>query len=140
MVGLAGGGARHRGGETGAAGADRAARIDARHRERSRRARAVTGDRGPSDGVAGVAPGATYGATAPIRLTRSSKFLKPPSASTLGTEWVAVHTPRRQADKHQMIGDRRGYTVRLVFDEPISGPLRLGHSSSFGLGLFAPAT
>jgi CRISPR-associated protein Csb2 len=53
--------------------------------------------------------------------------------------WVAVHVPRRQASQRSFIGDRRGYRLRLSFEAPISGPLRLGHSSSFGLGMFVPA-
>ena len=53
--------------------------------------------------------------------------------------WVAVHVPRNQAGQQSFIGDRRGYRLRLSFEAPISGPLRLGHSSSFGLGLFVPA-
>lgn len=52
--------------------------------------------------------------------------------------WVAVHVPRRQLDQRPFIGDRRGYMLRLSLDVPIFGPLRLGHSSSFGLGLFVP--
>jgi hypothetical protein len=52
--------------------------------------------------------------------------------------WVAVHVPRRGASKRQFTGDRRGYMLRLTFEAPIAGPLRLGHSSSFGLGLFVP--
>jgi CRISPR-associated protein Csb2 len=52
--------------------------------------------------------------------------------------WVAVHVPRRQADQRPFIGDRRGYHLQLVFSRPIVGPVRLGHSSSFGLGLFSP--
>jgi CRISPR-associated protein Csb2 len=52
--------------------------------------------------------------------------------------WVAVHVPRRQADQRPFIGDRRGYRLRLAFSRPIVGPIRLGHSSSFGLGLFSP--
>ena len=31
-----------------------------------------------------------------------------------------------------------GYALRLAFAEPVSGPLCLGYSSHFGLGLFAP--
>lgn len=53
-------------------------------------------------------------------------------------EWVAVHLPRRQAMERQFLGDRRGYHVRLRCQVPVTGPLRLGHSASFGLGLFAP--
>lgn len=52
--------------------------------------------------------------------------------------WVAVHVPRRQADRQPFIGDRRGYRLQIVFSRTIVGPVRLGHSSSFGLGLFSP--
>jgi len=52
--------------------------------------------------------------------------------------WVSVHLPRRDASRRAFIGDRLGQRVRLTFAEPILGPLRLGHSSSFGLGLFRP--
>lgn len=54
-------------------------------------------------------------------------------------EWVAVHVPRREAADRSFIGDRRGYWLELTFDQPVAGPLRLGHSASFGLGLFAPS-
>ena len=52
--------------------------------------------------------------------------------------WVALHVPRRKADEQNSIGVRRGYALRLSLDQAITGPLRLGHSSSFGLGLFVP--
>lgn len=52
--------------------------------------------------------------------------------------WVSVHMPRRNASQRVFIGDRLGQRVRLTFSEPVSGPLRLGHSSSFGVGLFRP--
>lgn len=54
-------------------------------------------------------------------------------------DWVSVHIPRREASKRAFIGDRRGQMVRLHFADPVVGPIRLGHSSSFGLGLFRPA-
>lgn len=53
-------------------------------------------------------------------------------------QWVSVHVPRREANRRAFIGDRRGQTVRLRFTTPVVGPIRLGHSSSFGLGLFRP--
>lgn len=53
--------------------------------------------------------------------------------------WVAVHTPRREVRTSARQGDRRGYRVRLTFRTPVRGPIRLGHSSSFGLGLFRPS-
>jgi CRISPR-associated protein Csb2 len=52
--------------------------------------------------------------------------------------WVPVHVPRREAGKRAFIGNRRGQAVRLRFAVPVTGPIRLGHSSSFGLGLFRP--
>lgn len=54
-----------------------------------------------------------------------------------GSSWVAVHVPRRAT---QAEVTRRGYRLTLQFDEPVPGPLLLGHSSSFGLGLFKPIT
>lgn len=55
-----------------------------------------------------------------------------------GPQWVSVHVPPRAADKRAFIGDRRGYMVRLRFVAAVRGPIRLGHSASFGLGLFRP--
>jgi CRISPR-associated protein Csb2 len=52
--------------------------------------------------------------------------------------WVAVHVPRNRTKERASIGDRRGYLIRLRFPSPVRGPIRLGHSSSFGLGLFRP--
>ncbi|RPI44670.1 MAG: type I-U CRISPR-associated protein Cas5/Cas6 [Betaproteobacteria bacterium] len=52
--------------------------------------------------------------------------------------WVSVHVPRREANRRAFIGYRRGQAIRLRFQVPVTGPIRFGHSSSFGLGLFAP--
>lgn len=52
--------------------------------------------------------------------------------------WVSVHVPRRLASQRTTIGDRPGQMVRLHFAGPVEGPICLGHSSTFGLGLFAP--
>ncbi|MBU1189500.1 MAG: type I-U CRISPR-associated protein Cas5/Cas6 [Gammaproteobacteria bacterium] len=54
-------------------------------------------------------------------------------------QWLSVHVPRRVAIRRASIGDRLGQRVRLRFSGPVVGPIRLGHSSSFGLGLFRPA-
>lgn len=56
----------------------------------------------------------------------------------LGHEWVNVHLPPRSAGTRAFAGKRRGYWLRLEFPTPIAGPVRLGHSSSLGLGLFRP--
>ncbi len=53
-------------------------------------------------------------------------------------QWVSVHVPRREANRRAFIGDRRGQMIRLRFAVSVAGPIRLGHSSSFGLGLFRP--
>ena len=53
-------------------------------------------------------------------------------------KWVSVHVPKRDAIKRSFIGNRRGQMIRLHFATPVAGPIRLGHSSSFGLGLFRP--
>ena len=53
--------------------------------------------------------------------------------------WVSVHVPRRERDRRAFIGDRRGQAIRLRFATAVAGPIRLGHSSSVGLGLFRPA-
>lgn len=55
-----------------------------------------------------------------------------------GASWVAVHVPGKRSGDRALLGDRRGFWMRLRFNEPIDGPLRLGQSSSFGLGLFRP--
>jgi CRISPR-associated protein Csb2 len=55
-------------------------------------------------------------------------------------EWVAVHLPRTERNKAAFLGDRRGYRLLLRFPAPVRGPIRLGHSSSFGLGLFRPVS
>ena len=49
--------------------------------------------------------------------------------------WVRVHRPRRNRDDPTNT-ERRGYHVLLTFDTPVRGPISLGHSSHFGLGLF----
>lgn len=53
-------------------------------------------------------------------------------------KWVSVHVPRREANGRAFTGDRRGQMIRLRFAGSVAGLIRLGHSSSFGLGLFRP--
>ena len=52
-------------------------------------------------------------------------------------EWTRVHRPRRSRDDPTNT-ERRGYHALLTFDAPVRGPISLGHSSHFGLGLFVP--
>ena len=50
-------------------------------------------------------------------------------------EWTRVHRPRRHRDDSTNT-ERRAHHVSLAFDKPVRGPISLGHSSHFGLGLF----
>lgn len=55
-----------------------------------------------------------------------------------GVGWVAVHHPRSTV-RRATWGHRRGYRLRLRFQDPVGGPIVIGHSATFGLGLFRPA-
>ena len=50
-------------------------------------------------------------------------------------EWTRVHRLRRRLGDSTNT-ERRGYHVLLTFEKAIQGPISLGHSSHFGLGLF----
>jgi CRISPR-associated protein Csb2 len=52
-------------------------------------------------------------------------------------EWVTVHHPRG-AVRRATWAHRRGYRLHLRFHAPVAGPLIIGHSATFGLGLFRP--
>lgn len=57
-------------------------------------------------------------------------------------EWVAIHEPPEQRQRRREARARAvlpGYRFRLIFPEPVSGPICVGHSCHFGLGLFMPA-
>lgn len=74
------------------------------------------------------------------REVREREIAQDVEVELVGTpRWVSVHVPRREANRRAFIGDRRAQMVRLRFAEPVIGPIRLGHSSSFGLGVFRPA-
>ena len=55
-----------------------------------------------------------------------------------GSRWVKAHQPTGLTRGDQTNRSRRGYDVALTFSEPVTGPLAVGHSSHFGLGLFGP--
>jgi CRISPR-associated protein Csb2 len=50
-------------------------------------------------------------------------------------DWL---TYRRYRLKERINDARRAYGVRLVFEEPVAGPMCLGQLSHYGLGLFLP--
>jgi CRISPR-associated protein Csb2 len=73
-----------------------------------------------------------------LRLRKLVREVDGVKVSVLEPQWVAVHLPRARRNLRAFLGDCRGYRLRVELPEPVSGPLRLGHSSSFGLGLFRP--
>lgn len=52
--------------------------------------------------------------------------------------WVKVHQ-KMSKGTGQTNSDKRGYHITLTFEESVCGPITLGSSSHFGLGLFVPA-
>lgn len=73
-----------------------------------------------------------------VREQLASFGLPPPlGIETIGEpQWIKVHRTSR-CRTGATNDDKRGYALRLTFASPVSGPLCLGHSSHFGLGLFA---
>jgi CRISPR-associated protein Csb2 len=59
------------------------------------------------------------------------------SPSDAPTQWVKVHRPQRSRNE-QTNADKRGFRIRLQFEKSAKGPIYLGHSCHFGLGLFMP--
>ena len=53
------------------------------------------------------------------------------------SQWVKVHGAARSEGQRSNLS-KRGFEIRMTFPEPIRGPLALGHSAHFGLGLFVP--
>jgi len=51
--------------------------------------------------------------------------------------WVKIHRIKSERDARTN-DDKFSYTVKLTFSEPVKGPISLGASSHFGLGLFLP--
>lgn len=69
-------------------------------------------------------------------LAKRSGFT-PTSISVEDPSWVKVHSKMNKGNG-QTTSDKRGYRIRLTFGHPICGPITLGSSSHFGLGLFVP--
>jgi CRISPR-associated protein Csb2 len=58
-------------------------------------------------------------------------------AAVTDHEWVKIHRNKSERDGRTN-NDKLGYTVKLTFCEPVKGPISVGASSHFGLGLFVP--
>jgi CRISPR-associated protein Csb2 len=79
------------------------------------------------------------------KLLRSSNFPDSvaivPIDQTEEDAWVDVHATRDEQlclRKQRARPVRRGFHFRIAFREPIRGPICVGHSCHFGLGLFVP--
>jgi CRISPR-associated protein Csb2 len=60
-----------------------------------------------------------------------------------GSTWTTIHeTPQERQRRAEERGTRMrpGYRLRLRFAQPVTGPLCVGHSCHFGLGLFQQTT
>ena len=53
--------------------------------------------------------------------------------------WVKIHRIKSERDA-QTNNDKLSYVVKLTFSKPVKGPVSLGTSSHFGLGLFVPSS
>lgn len=51
--------------------------------------------------------------------------------------WTQVHKPRRNRNEPTNT-EKRGYHASLIFETSVRGPIAIGYSSHFGLGLFVP--
>ncbi len=63
------------------------------------------------------------------------------TALDTGTHWVNVHETRRERDERRRRTSRnirQAYYLRIEFESPVTGPICIGHSAHFGLGLFIP--
>lgn len=79
------------------------------------------------------------------KLLRKCGYPVPNRVEILGGEhqheWVVVHTTRKERTRrlHERTTNMMpGYRLRISFSAPVKGPLALGHSAHFGLGLFSP--
>jgi CRISPR-associated protein Csb2 len=72
-----------------------------------------------------------------VELARQGRDTENLSISIENAGWVKVHRRQSGGDSRTNT-DKLGYTVNLVFRQPITGPVLLGESCHFGLGLFVP--
>jgi len=79
------------------------------------------------------------------RLLKLSSFPEPISVVPVTSTDLAGHETRWlkfRRDRNHGNGRRAssgyGYGFRIIFPEPVSGPIALGYGAHFGLGLFVP--
>lgn len=64
--------------------------------------------------------------------------IKPVEVSAVGDSAKWARFRRRRADGGGLRGPDRAFGARLVFEQPVRGPIALGYGAHFGLGLFVP--
>jgi CRISPR-associated protein Csb2 len=79
------------------------------------------------------------------KLLSKSGFPEPIVVEPVGgsnrADWLYVHGSREerwQLREQRMRPIRAGYSFKIRFDQSVTGPILVGHSSHFGLGLFVP--
>lgn len=86
------------------------------------------------------------GISSPVEIRRIPLGVEPPSDHPLQADWDIVHTPGDNpafdggisAETHGNHERRIGFFFEFTLDQPAVLSRPLGHSSHFGLGLFAP--
>ncbi len=73
---------------------------------------------------------------APIVALRAGGLPGSAPSPRLSTRWR--HFRRERARENRRPPVAAGFGLRLVFDEPVRGPIALGYASHFGLGVFVP--
>jgi CRISPR-associated protein Csb2 len=82
--------------------------------------------------------GCSIGEQLTAELTTRGYDVRHVAISSEDAGWVKVHRMRCR-DGSATNDDKRGYQIKLTFTAPQRGPIALGKSCHFGLGLFAPA-
>ena len=74
-----------------------------------------------------------------IRELKNQGFPEATVVNTYSSEWIKIHRPfLKKAEPPNW--DKRGYNLEIELTKPVSGPLAIGHSCHFGLGLFVPVS
>ena len=69
---------------------------------------------------------------APVKIERRR------TVEIFGRSLRCIQFQRERKHGNGRRGDALGYSFRIVFRKPVSGPLAFGYGAHFGLGLFVP--
>jgi CRISPR-associated protein Csb2 len=66
------------------------------------------------------------------------KIERRPAIEVSGRSLRCIQFQRERKHGNGSRGDKLGYSLRLVFPQPVTGPFAFGYGAHFGLGLFVP--